>query len=165
VGGQVQVQREEVGIKLTIKPKINTDGYITVKVEPEVSSIFEFIGPDNNIPRVKSRLSSTTIRVRDGESIIIGGLISKDKTVTEYKVPYLNKIPLLGKKLFTSSSMTDRTTDLIIQITPTVVKDNYTGILKRQDMIELEETVIQLKEIDSDEAETESQEEEKSNEE
>lgn len=61
--------------------------------------------------------------------------------------------------------MTDRTTDLIIQITPTVVKDNYTGILKRQDMIELEETVIQLKEIDSDEAETESQEEEKSNEE
>jgi type II secretory pathway component GspD/PulD (secretin) len=165
VGGQVQVQREEVGIKLTIKPKVNTDGYITVKVEPEVSSIFEFIGPDNNIPRVKSRLSSTTIRVRDGESIIIGGLISKDKTVTEYKVPYLNKIPLLGKKLFTSSSMTDRTTDLIIQITPTVVKDNYTGILKRQDMIELEETVIQLKEIDSDEAETESQEEEKSNEE
>jgi type II secretory pathway component GspD/PulD (secretin) len=157
VGGQVQVQREEVGIKLTIKPKVNSDGYITVKVEPEVSSIFEFIGPDNNIPRVKSRLSSTTIRVRDGESIIIGGLISKDKTVTEYKVPYLNKIPLLGNKLFTGTTVVDRTTDLIIQITPTVVKDNYTGILKREEMIELEGTIIQLKEEDSEETDTESE--------
>ena len=157
VGGQVQVQREEVGIKLTIKPKVNSDGYITVKVEPEVSSIFEFIGPDNNIPRVKSRLSSTTIRVRDGESIIIGGLISKDKTVTEYKVPYLNKIPLLGNKLFTGTTVVDRTTDLIIQITPTVVKDNYTGILKREEMIKLEGTIIQLKEEDSEETNTESE--------
>ena len=52
VGGQVQVQREEVGIKLDINPTVNTDGFITVKVEPEVSTIFEFIGPDNNIPRV-----------------------------------------------------------------------------------------------------------------
>lgn len=164
VGGQVQVQREEVGIKLTINPKVNTDGYITVKVEPEVSSIFEFIGPDNNIPRVKSRLSSTTIRVQDGESIIIGGLISKDKTVTEYKVPYLNKIPLLGKKLFTGTSMADRTTDLIIQITPTVVKDNYTGILKREEMIELEGTVIQLKEDDSESSDTDVESESESNE-
>ena len=50
VGGQVQVQKEEVGIKLNILPTVNTDGYITVKVEPEVSTIFEFIGPDANIP-------------------------------------------------------------------------------------------------------------------
>ena len=49
VGGQVQVQREEVGIKLNILPTVNTDGYITVKVDPEVSTIFEFIGPDANI--------------------------------------------------------------------------------------------------------------------
>ena len=81
VGGQVQVQREEVGIKLNILPTVNTDGFITVKVEPEVSTIFEFICPDNNIPRVKSRTSSTTIRVKNGESIIIGGLISNDKNL------------------------------------------------------------------------------------
>ena len=62
VGGQVQVQREEVGIKLNVLPTVNTDGYITVKVEPEVSTIFEFIGSDQNIPRVKSRTSSSTIQ-------------------------------------------------------------------------------------------------------
>ena len=102
VGGQVQVQREEVGIKLNILPTVNTDGYITVKVEPEVSTIFEFIGPDKNIPRVKSRTSSTTIRVKDGESIVIGGLLSNDRKQTTYQMPVLHKIPWLGKKLFTS---------------------------------------------------------------
>ena len=84
LGGQVQVQREEVGIKLNVLPTVNTDGYITVKVEPEVSTIFEFIGPDQNIPRVKSRTSSSTIRVKDGESIVIGGLLSNDKKQTTY---------------------------------------------------------------------------------
>ena len=147
VGGQVQVQREEVGIKLSVLPSVNTDGDITVKVEPEVASIFEFIGPDKNIPRVKSRSSSTTIRVRDGESIIIGGLISKDRKNTVYKFPLLHKIPWLGEKLFTSRDLVDRKTDLIIQITPSVLKDNISGIPKNEAMIKLEK-IIMLKEDD-----------------
>ena len=147
VGGQVQVQREEVGIKLTVLPSVNTDGDITVKVDQEVASIFEFIGPDRNIPRVKSRSSSTTIRVKDGESIIIGGLISKDRKNTVYKVPLLHKIPWLGKKLFTSTDLVDRKTDLIIQITPSVLKNNITGIQKNEAMIKLERSIM-LKEDD-----------------
>jgi len=142
VGGQVQVQREEVGIKLNILPTVNTDGYITVKVEPEVSTIFEFIGPDKNIPRVKSRTSSTTIRVKDGESIIIGGLLSNDKKQTTYQFPLLHKLPWLGKKLFTSNGVVERKTDLIIQITPKIVVDAYTGITKSQDMKDYEDYVI-----------------------
>jgi len=142
VGGQVQVQREEVGIKLYILPTVNTDGYITVNVKPEVSTIFEFIGPDKNIPRVKSRSSETTIRVRDGESIIIGGLLSNDKKLTTYSVPILSKIPWIGKKLFTSTGVVERKTDLIIQITPTIVVDAYTGITKSVDMVEYENYVI-----------------------
>ena len=142
VGGQVQVQREEVGIKLDINPTVNTDGFITVKVEPEVSTIFEFIGPDNNIPRVKSRKSSTTIRVKDGESIIIGGLLSNDRKQTLYKVPFLHKIPWLGEKLFTSKNLVDRKTDLIIQITPKIVADNYTGIMKTARMRKFEEQLL-----------------------
>ena len=142
VGGQVQVQREEVGIKLNILPTVNTDGYITVKVEPEVSTIFEFIGPDQNIPRVKSRTSSSTIRVKDGESIVIGGLLSNDKKQTTYRFPYLHKLPWIGKKLFTSQGVIDRKTDLIIQITPKIVVDAYTGIEKSDDMKKFEESVI-----------------------
>lgn len=142
VGGQVQVQREEVGIKLEINPTVNTDGFITVKVEPEVSTIFEFIGPDNNIPRVKSRKSSTTIRVKDGESIIIGGLLSNDRKQTLYKVPILHKIPWLGKTLFTSKNLVERKTDLIIQITPRIVVDNYTGIMKTDRMRSFEKNLL-----------------------
>jgi type II secretory pathway component HofQ len=142
VGGQVQVQREEVGIKLTVLPTVNTDGDITVRVEPEVASIFEFIGPNRNIPRVKSRSSSTTIRVRDGETIILGGLISKDKKNTVYKFPLLHRIPWLGKKLFTSTDIVDRKTDLIIQITPSVVIDNISGIPKGEQMIEIENSIF-----------------------
>ena len=142
VGGQVQVQREEVGIKLNILPTVNTDGYITVKVEPEVSTIFEFIGPDANIPRVKSRTSSTTIRVRDGESIVIGGLLSNDRKQTTYQMPVLHKIPWLGKKLFTSTGIIERKTDLIIQITPKIVVDAYTGITKSDEMQKYEDYVI-----------------------
>ena len=142
VGGQVQVQREEVGIKLTVLPSVNMDGDITVKVETEVASIFEFIGPDRNIPRVKSRSSTTTIRVKDGESIIIGGLISKDRKNTVYKLPLLHKIPWIGKKLFTSTDLVDRKTDLIIQITPSVLKDNISGIPKNKAMIKLEKTIM-----------------------
>ena len=145
VGGQVQVQREEVGIKLNILPTVNTDGFITVKVEPEVSTIFEFIGPDNNIPRVKSRTSSTTIRVKDGESIIIGGLLSNDKKRTVYKFPLLHKIPYVGEKIFTSNNVVERKTDLIVQITPKIVVDAYTGITKTNDMINYEKNVMNTK--------------------
>ena len=153
VGGQVQVQREEVGIKLNILPTVNTDGYITVKVEPEVSTIFEFIGPDQNIPRVKSRTSSSTIRVKDGESIVIGGLLSNDKKQTTYKFPYLHRIPWLGKKLFTSQGVIDRKTDLIIQITPKIVVDAYTGIEKSDKMKQFEESVIRGSSIDTSNSE------------
>ena len=142
VGGQVQVQKEEVGIKLNVLPTVNTDGYITVKVEPEVSTIFEFIGPDANIPRVKSRTSSTTIRVKDGESIVIGGLLSNDKKETSYKFPVLHKIPFLGKKIFTSNSIIERKTDLIIQITPKIIVDAYTEITKSKAVRDYEDYVI-----------------------
>jgi len=155
VGGQVQVQREEVGIKLDINPTVNTDGFITVKVEPEVSTIFEFIGPDNNIPRVKSRKSSTTIRVKDGESIIIGGLLSNDRKQTLYKVPILHKLPWIGSRLFTSKNLVERKTDLIIQITPRIVIDNYTGIMKTDRMRSFEKNLLGVSEPGSDDSQDE----------
>jgi type II secretory pathway component GspD/PulD (secretin) len=141
VGGQVQVQKEEVGIKMRVQPSVNMDGDITVKVEPEVSSIFEFIGPDKNIPRVKRRSSSTVIRVKDSETIVIGGLISRDRKNTEYKVPLLHKIPVLGEKLFTSKDVLEKKMNLIIQITPSVVNNGVAGITKTKAMFDLEKTI------------------------
>ena len=139
VGGQVQVAREEIGIKLDILPTVNKDGYITTKITPEVSSIYDFIGPDQNIPWVKKRISNTTIRVLNNESIVIAGLLASDKRYETHKVPLLHLIPFIGKKLFTSTSEIERKTDLIIQITPRIVKDNYSGIEKNENHKSAEE--------------------------
>ena len=140
VGGQVQVRREEVGIKLGILPTVNKDGYITTDVTPEVSSIYQFIGPDNNIPWVKKRVSTTTIRVKDNESIVIAGLLGVDRKTVKHRVPLLSSLPFLGK-LFRHTAMDDQKTDLIIEITPHVIHDNYTGIKKSPNIKLMEEDI------------------------
>ena len=138
LGGQVQVQREEIGIKLHILPTVNTDGYITTSIRPEVSSIYEFIGPDRNIPWIKKRVSTTTVRVMNNQSIIIGGLISLDKKKVEHRVPILSSIPYFGKRLFTHITEVESKTDLVIQITPKIIHDNYSGINKSNYHLETE---------------------------
>ena len=143
VGGQVQVQREEVGIKLKILPTVNSDGYITTNVTPEVSSIYDFIGPDRNIPWVKRRVSTTTVRVKDNESIIIAGLYAGSKTYTENKVPLLWRIPFIGKRLFVHRVEKVTKTDLIIEITPKIISDNYSFINKQSYHEDIENTFLE----------------------
>ncbi len=141
IGGQVQVLREEVGIKLHILPKVNSDGYITTIVTPEVSSVFQLIGPDNNIPWIVRRTSTTTIRVRDGESIIIAGLMGADRKVTLHKVPFLGDIPFIGG-LFRHRTEHTKKTDLIIQVTPHILDDEH-YVMDKPDLIkETEERFI-----------------------
>ena len=131
VGGQVKVQKEEVGIKLTILPTINDDGYITTSVTPEVSSIYDMIGPERNIPHVKKRISNTTVRVLDGETIVIAGLLSANKRKQVSYMPVfgclLGWIPYLGN-LFKHNSEVILKTDLIVQITPRIITEGDSGI-------------------------------------
>ncbi len=117
VGGQVQVIREEVGIKLEIKPTVNSDGYITTEITPEVSNVFQVVGTTTNLPWITRRTSTTTVRVKDGQSIIIAGLLGVNSKVTQHKFPFLGDIPLIGG-LFRHKSESIKKTDLIIQITP-----------------------------------------------
>lgn len=119
---ELQVEREEVGIKLRITPHVNDDGYITTRVEPEVSTIVGWVGPNNEIPWVKTRTATTTVRVKDGETIIIAGLLSEEETTQISKVPLLGDLPLLGK-LFQHTVKNKKKTDLIIEITPKVLED------------------------------------------
>ncbi len=119
----IQVEREEVGIKLKVKPKVNRDGFITTKIEPEVSSVLELVG--GYVPRTKVRKITTTVTVPDGQKIIIGGLLNSNIVKTVNKVPILGSIPILGY-LFQHHVTNINTTDLIIEITPRVVTfDDY----------------------------------------
>jgi type IV pilus assembly protein PilQ len=111
------VQREEVGIKLSITPLINADGYITVHIKPEVSSVTAFRGPNADLPVVSTRQAETTVRLKDGNSVVIGGLLNEEKTTSRTKVPLLGDIPWLGA-LFRHESTSSSKRDPVIEVTP-----------------------------------------------
>lgn len=117
-----QVQREEVGIKLSITPLINADGYITTVIRPEVSSVTGFRGANNDLPVVSTRQAETTVRLKDGSSVIIGGLLSEEKSSNVTKVPILGDIPVLGL-LFQHVSSTTSKKDLVIEVTPRIIAE------------------------------------------
>tara|TARA_B100002051_G_scaffold193037_1_gene183037 strand:+ start:371 stop:1828 length:1458 start_codon:yes stop_codon:yes gene_type:complete len=143
-----QVAKESVGIKLKILPYVNADGFITTKITPEVSSIIDWTS--QGYPWTKKRISETTVRVQDGETIVIAGLISNEKLKTEVKVPLLWRIPIIGKRLFTHTQDVNKKTDLIIQVRPTIVQDNYSGIIKQSYHKELEDTTMDKEELNND---------------
>ncbi|OQY27907.1 MAG: hypothetical protein B6244_09150 [Candidatus Cloacimonetes bacterium 4572_55] len=117
---EVMIERERVGTMLKVTPKVNTDGYITTTIEPEVSSVIELI--NGEIPRTKVRTAKTTVIVKDGQRIIIGGLISSQERETMNSIPLLSRIPFIGK-FFTHKDFETRETDLLIEITPHILHD------------------------------------------
>lgn len=115
-----QVQREEVGVKLSITPLINADGYITTVIKPEVSSVIGFKGQNEDLPVVATRQATTTVRLKDGGSVIIGGLLSEERTTANTKLPILGDIPGLGVFFQHTSSQVSKK-DLVIEVTPRIL--------------------------------------------
>ena len=116
------VQKEEVGIKLRITPLINPDGFITTQITPEVSSVTEYRGANSDLPVVATRQASTTVRLKDGNSVIIGGLLSETRSNQVTKMPLLGDIPFLGL-LFQHHASTLDKTDLVIEVTPHIMPE------------------------------------------
>ncbi|MFH1363126.1 MAG: secretin N-terminal domain-containing protein, partial [Candidatus Omnitrophota bacterium] len=103
------------GVTLKVTPNVSSSGEITVKIQPEVS---EVVGTGtNNLPIVNRRTVSTTVRVSDGETIVIGGLIQHNSSNTKTRAPILGKIPLLGN-LFRSKDMSAEDKEVLIFIIP-----------------------------------------------
>lgn len=115
---QVSVSYVDVGIKLRVTPWVNEDGIITTKLKPEVSTN---IATDGNNPSIRTREAETTLRVRDGETIVLGGLIQNEDRKTITKIPLLGDLPLIGR-LFKDTGKEKRETELIIFITPKIIK-------------------------------------------
>jgi pilus assembly protein CpaC len=112
----------EVGVKLNIVPRISSDGFITSAVTPEVSTIIAFVGPDNDLPQTSTRRATSVVRVGDGQKFYLGGLLNEEERKTVKKVPLLGDIPILGY-LFRHYRMETNQTDLVIEITPTIIRD------------------------------------------
>lgn len=123
VSGAVSTSVEfvEPGIRLKITPSIIEEDFVVIKVEPEVSYIYTFRGgaSGSDYPWVKSRQATAYVRVKNGQSFVLGGLLSKEDKKNLHQVPFLKSIPILGN-LFKYEKTTDYKTELIITITPTV---------------------------------------------
>jgi type II secretory pathway component GspD/PulD (secretin) len=110
-----------LGISLKVNPDINADqGTIRLKINPEISYIFGFRGKNNDVPWVKTRQVETSVEVKDGETIVIGGLFNSSDLSTESKLPFIGDLPLLGN-LLSGSRADQNNTELIITITPRIV--------------------------------------------
>ena len=119
-------QDEYVSIRLTVIPKVNEQKYVTLWLKPVVQEITGFTGERSDIPIISDRTANTQIRIKDGDSVVIGGLIKEDKIKTQRKVRFLGDIPLLGN-LFRHTSIDSKRSELIIFITPIIIKEEIAG--------------------------------------
>ena len=123
-GGQERVtfRYKEVNIQLNVTPHVGQAGEIIMYVNPiieEISDWVEFGG--QRAPVTAKRMVNSIVSIRNGETIVIGGLIKNQKTHTTKKVWLLGSLPLVGR-LFQHSAVEDKQTDLMIFITPTIVE-------------------------------------------
>jgi len=109
----------DAGVKLTVTPLVNPDGYITLKVRPEVS-VPQAAAP-GAAPTVSTREAEVTVMVRDNDTLVIGGLINENDIKTIQKIPILGDLPILGY-LFKYKQDSKRRSELLIFITPKIIE-------------------------------------------
>ncbi|BDU51694.1 secretin and TonB N-terminal domain-containing protein [Haliovirga abyssi] len=131
---KIDYKSVNAGVTLDVTPWINSTGDISLKLNPTISNIGG-AAPAEGPPTVSKREAKTTVRVKDGETIVIGGLEQNVITEKESGIPILKDIPLLGE-LFKTKSRDSNQTELLIYITPRIVEDGET-IKMARDMSEL----------------------------
>lgn len=112
----------DVGIQIAVTPTINEDGFITMKIKPEVSSVSsQLVTPTKNlIPIIDTSVVETSVMVKDGNTIVITGLRKDDKTKSSQQLPIFGQIPFLGTA-FRNASNTIQRTELLILLTPHII--------------------------------------------
>ena len=125
---------EDAGIKVGITPFISPDGYVTLNITPEYATIADQIpAKDENGDYIaatllaRRNLDLKNVRIKDGETLVIGGLIQEEERKTVGKVPILGDIPLIGL-LFRDTTSSKTKNEMIIMITPKIVTDTEDAV-------------------------------------
>jgi pilus assembly protein CpaC len=130
--GAITVEWKPFGVSLAFTPTVLADGVINMIVAPEVSSIdpsASIVINNLTIPGLQTRRAKTVVEIRDGESFALAGLIRKDFQDTIRQVPLLGSLPIIGA-LFRSSGFQHEETELVIIVTPRLVRPVRAGALK-----------------------------------
>ncbi len=123
----------DVGIILTVTPQITSNGYVTMDVTQTANTLQSYTS--FNAPIVNQRQATTTVSVKNNETVILGGIIQHTVTATVNKVPILGDIPILGN-LFRSASKDDNRTELLVFMTPRIVNNNQDAQKVRDETID-----------------------------
>ncbi|MEZ5936602.1 MAG: type II secretion system secretin GspD [Hyphomonadaceae bacterium] len=115
------IDRKEVGVKLTVKPQINADGSVTLKLKQEVSGVADSSLTVGEFVFNKRQIETSTL-VDNGDIVVLGGLLDAGERITKEKVPGLGDIPVVGN-LFKSESRDRYQTNLVVFIRPVVIGD------------------------------------------
>ena len=122
---------EDQGIKVTLTPFISPDGYVTLNIAPEYATIAGQVytpsetGESDDLQATllsRRNLDLKNVRIKDGETLVIGGLIQENETKTVGKIPILGDLPIIGAA-FRSSTTSKTKNELVIMITPKIIND------------------------------------------
>jgi general secretion pathway protein D len=114
------VKREDVGVRLQVRPQISDGGAIRLDIKQEVSSVFGPVSAGSSDLITNRRVIDTTVQVDPGQIIVLGGLIQEEQSNTDQGVPFLRDIPIAGR-LFRSEARERRRTNLMVFLRPTIV--------------------------------------------
>ncbi|MFC1592398.1 secretin N-terminal domain-containing protein [Candidatus Omnitrophota bacterium] len=133
-------EKEMIGVNLEVTPQVNPQGYIRLKLKPEVSSIDEWLTVENEKQRpvTITRSAETEVQVKDGQTVIIGGLVKNKTTKSVKKIPILGDIPLIGmffRRVDVGSAEEedpDEQTDLLIFVTASILKETDQALIAHE---------------------------------
>jgi len=128
------IQYRRTGVSLTVTPSVHAKGVVTLEIAQEVSEAQTNTTSDISSPMILNRSLSTEVSAADGQTIIIGGLIKENRSETVIKVPVLGDIPIFGY-LFRTKSQSVENTELIVMITPRIIRNT-------QQIDEMRESII-----------------------
>jgi general secretion pathway protein D len=116
------IEMKDTGVILTVTPRVNDSGRVTLEVKQEVSDVIETTSSGIDSPTIRQRKVTTTVAVNDGETLALGGLIQERNSTAKTKMPLLADIPLLGAAFRSKRSAAERT-ELVIFIRPKVTRN------------------------------------------
>jgi general secretion pathway protein D len=118
------VQYQPTGVILTVTPRVNSGGLVTLDIDQAVSQVVATTSSTINSPTFQQRKVTSKVAIHDGETISLAGLIQDTKTDGNSGIPYLNEIPVIGSLFSTKNKSTERT-ELLVLLTPRVVYDQH----------------------------------------
>ncbi len=117
-----EIEYRNTGILLTVSPRVNSSGMVTMDISQEVSSVVNNTSSQIDAPTIQQRQLNSTVSIRDGQTVVLGGLIRDQESSRDAGVPLLKDIPGVGK-LFSTTGTSSNRTELVVLITPRVISN------------------------------------------